>query len=78
MDIRDRRVVIPFKSLIYDEFESKRGRFSCDLFLEEVRDWLVEVIEMVTSISFNTFKSGELNLKEVKNFTSKNILLNIK
>ena len=62
MDVRDKRVVIPFKSTIYEEFEEERGHFNCDLFLEEVRDWLVEVIEMVTSVSFNTFKNGDLSL----------------
>ena len=35
-------------------------------------------VEIVTSVAFNLFKREELNLKEVKNFTAKNIINNIK
>lgn len=39
---------------------------------------MVDVIEIITSIAFNYFKGDELNLSEVKNYTAKNILLNVK
>ena len=48
------------------------------MFLEEIRDWLIGVIEVITSIAFNYYKKDELNEKEVKNYTAKNILLNLK
>lgn len=78
MDVRDKRILIPFESQIYRDFESGHGKFNCELFLEEIRDWLVDVIEITTSVSFNYFKNDELNLKETKNYTCKNICLNIK
>lgn len=78
IDIRDKRVKIPFESKIYADYELRKNKFNCELFLEEIRDWLVDVIEIITSIAFNYFKRDDLNLSEVKNYTAKNILLNVK
>lgn len=36
------------------------------------------MIEIVTSIAFNQFKKKELTLNETKNYTAKNIMLNVK
>lgn len=78
LDVRDKRVEIPFESGIYAQYEERKIKFNCELFLEEIRDWLIDVIEIITSIAFNYLKKDDLNLSEVKNFTAKNILLNVK
>ena len=41
MDVRDTRVSIPFHSIIYQQYEEKKIHFNSELFLEEVRDWLI-------------------------------------
>lgn len=62
MDVRDKKIKIPFESIIYRQYELNQTKFSCELFLEEIRDWLVDVIEVITSVAFNYFKRDELDL----------------
>jgi hypothetical protein len=45
---------------------------------EEITDWVAQIIEVITSASFNLLREGSLTEEEVKNYTAKNILLNIK
>ena len=45
---------------------------------DELRDWLIDVIEIVTSIGFNHLNRGTLSEKETKNFVAKNVLENVK
>ena len=44
----------------------------------DLRDWLVDVIEIITSIGFNHLNKATMTEKETKNFVAKNILQNIK
>ncbi len=45
---------------------------------EEITDWVAHTIEIVASVSFNLLKEGTLAEEEIKNYTAKNILLNMK
>ena len=51
---------------------------SMELFEEEVRDWLIDLIEITTSIGYNHMNKEILTEKDTKNFVAKNILQNIK
>ena len=48
------------------------------MFEGELRDWLIDVIEIITSIGYNHLKKQVLTEKETKNFVAKNVLQNIK
>jgi hypothetical protein len=92
LDPRDVRIRIPFKSdfVFTDECFEKDLKFKKDENEEKeekslnfiaktaVTDWVAEVIETITSASFNLLNEKSLSEEEVKNYTAKNILLNIK
>ncbi len=45
---------------------------------ENITEWMTQTIQVITSASFNLLREGSLNEEEAKNYTAKNIPLNIK
>jgi uncharacterized protein with HEPN domain len=78
LDPRDEKVRIPFESSSYSTLLKDKFSTSMEPFEEELRDWLVDIIEIITSIGFNHLSKETLTEKETKNFVSKNILHNLK
>ena len=46
--------------------------------LDDIREWLIDLVEITTSVSFNMLKTEKLSDQEMKNFAAKAILRNIK
>lgn len=44
---------------------------------EKLQDFLVKVLELVMSVSFNELMEGKMKENECKDYASKNILLNV-
>lgn len=73
IDVRDQRVRLGFEK---EKVESLTA-LGEDL-KASVTEWLVRMNELVTSVGFSHLANGKLNEEEAKNFSAKNILLNIK
>jgi len=46
-------------------------------FCDEIRIYLVQLTENITSVSFNLLNEGKLTDGETKDFASKNLLMNV-
>jgi hypothetical protein len=79
LDPRDESVRVPFESEYYSRLLLNNFKgVPFGPFEDELRDWLVDVIEITTSIGYNHLNRETLTEKEVKNFVAKNILENVK
>ncbi len=47
-------------------------------FFDEVRDWLIDLVEIICSVTIGEIRRGHFGNEEGKNFAAKNMLLNVK
>jgi hypothetical protein len=78
LDPRDERIHLPLNSHYLESYLAGECKGDIEPLLDEVRDWLVDLIEITCSISFNHLKRRTLAEKETKNWAAKNILFNVK
>ena len=69
---------MPFESVYYPSLLLNHFKTSITPLEDELRDWLVDLVEITTSVAFNLLQEKRLSSVEVKNFVAKNLLHNIK
>lgn len=83
MDPRDKVMSVPFHFCIpvpKEDLPQEGDFLSSELFSAvsaHVEDFLVRMLEVVVSVSFNELMEGKLKESECKDYASKNILLNV-
>jgi uncharacterized protein with HEPN domain len=79
LDPKDEKVSIEFRSEFALQLAQRNSKeLPIEDLEDDLRDWLVDVVEITTSIGFNHLNKGTLTEKETKNFVAKNVLENIK
>lgn len=78
LDPRDERIRIPLNSQYLQKYLEGGAKHEMEPLLDEVRDWLIDLIELTCSVSLGELKRERFGNEEVKNFAAKNILLNVK
>jgi hypothetical protein len=63
LDVRDERVNIPLNSAYLQIYLKKECKGDMEPLLDEVRDWLIDLVEITCSVSFNLLKKGNLGEK---------------
>jgi hypothetical protein len=61
LDARDEKIRLPFETDYLSEFIKSNFTQSIEPLLDSLRDWLIDLIEIVTSISFNHLRKGHLS-----------------
>ena len=78
LDPRDEKICLPFESPHIPDIRNSTQNTDLRWLLKDIREWLVDLVEITTSISFNMLKTERLSEQEMKNFAAKNILQNVK
>ena len=63
LDIRDERVNLPLNSTYLHIYLQGGCKGDMEPLLDEVRDWLIDLVEITCSVSFNLLKKGSLGEK---------------